>query len=72
MPSGAAISVECEDCTVRAKVTYCIHHPDTTGGGEWHIGIQTLYRPWELVAPLVSRTEKNKMREQIAEDAATA
>jgi RNA polymerase sigma factor (sigma-70 family) len=50
--AGSAIEVECEDCTFRAKVVYCLFHPRPNGTGHWWIGIQIVHRSWELVEPL--------------------
>jgi hypothetical protein len=52
IPAGSAIEVECEDCTFRAKVVYCLFHPRPSGTGYWWIGIQIAHRSWELVEPL--------------------
>jgi hypothetical protein len=53
IPVGSAIEVECEDCTFRAKVVYCLFHTRPNGTGHWWIGIQIAHRSWELVEPLV-------------------
>jgi hypothetical protein len=50
--AGSAIEVQCEDCTFRAKVVYCLFHPRPNGTGHWWIGIQIAHRSWELVEPL--------------------
>jgi len=70
IPAGAAISVVSQDCIVRAKVTYCVCHSDSEGHGQWHIGIYIVHRPWEMVEPPLSRTDKNKFRGRITEDTA--
>jgi hypothetical protein len=52
IPAGSAIEVQCEDCTFRAKVVYCLFHPRPNGRRHWWIGIQIAHRSWELVEPL--------------------
>ena len=65
LPAGATISIECQDCAVGGKVTYCFESSAPLGQREWQVGIEVLHRPWELVEPLVGHTNRDRIRDTI-------